>query len=72
MKIKEEKRKEKCNQNWMMIIRRYNIRILIIKIVKSTLNSEDAFNSDHNDWLIINNKEWNGYEKFRIDNIGDW
>ena len=22
--------------------------------------------------MIINDKKWNGYDKFRIDDIGDW
>ena len=56
----------------MMIIRKYNIIILTIKIIKSTLNSEDVFNSNHNNRLIINDKEWNGYDILRIDDIGDW
>ena len=56
----------------MMIMRKHNIRILIIKITESTLDSKDASSIDHNDGLIINDKKWNGYDKFRIDDIGDW
>ena len=56
----------------MMIIRKHNIRILIIKIIETTPNSKNKLNSDHNDELIINDKKWNGYDIFRIDDIGDW
>ena len=53
-KIKKEKKKERCNQNWMMIIKKYNIRILIIEIIESIPNSKDELNSNHNDGMIIN------------------
>ena len=72
MRIKREKKKEKCNQKWIMIIRKDIIRILIIKITESTLDSKEASKINHNDGLIINNRKWNGYDKFRIDDLRNW
>ena len=55
-RIKKEKKEEKCNQNWMMILKKSDIRILIKAkyIVKTTVKSKEELSNDHNDGLIIN------------------
>ena len=55
----------------MMITRKHSIRTLI-KIIRPTLDSRYAFNINHNDGLTINDKKWNGYNEFRIDDSEDW
>ena len=54
-----------------MKTRKYNIRTLI-EMIRPTLDSRYAFNIDYNDGLIINDKKWNGYNEFKIDDIEDW
>ena len=52
-----------------MIIIKYIVKILIIKVIESTSDSKEQINNNHNSKLIINDKKWNGYDKFRIDDI---
>ena len=40
-------------------------------MIKSTVNSKEKLNSNHNDGLIINEQKQNKYDKYRIDDIGD-
>ena len=48
-----EEEREKCNQNSKKIIIKYIVRILIIKITESTLNSKEELNSDYDSNLRI-------------------
>ena len=40
--------------------------------MKSTVNSKEKPNSNHNNGLIINDKKWDKYDKYRIDDMKEW
>ena len=74
--MKERKGERKCNQNQIMMIEIYIIKISIeveniTAILKSTVNNKQELSSDHNDGLIINDQKQNKYDKYRIDDIKD-
>ena len=41
-------------------------------MVRSTVNSKEKLNSNHNDGLIINDLKWNKFDKYGIDDMGNW